>query len=157
MFFLEGLIQAKPPLKPFCDAKTYLVIFISLLKPKVHFPKVTRVITLAPHEVHPYHSTERRYPPSCRLYRNEIGISCLRPWRLSLVVPNPKDPYTQLFLPVIVVLLFNCFEFSCLAKSFSVSGLTPWPQIPNQHDFIKTSAHEVLDGNLEARVRPVFT
>ena len=63
MSFLEGLIQAKPPLKPFC-CKTYLSIFISSLKLKVHVLKVTRVITLAPHEVHPYHSTERRFLPS---------------------------------------------------------------------------------------------
>ena len=48
MSFLEGLIQAKPPLKPFVDAKTNLSVFISLLLPKVHFLKVTRVVTLAP-------------------------------------------------------------------------------------------------------------
>ena len=46
--FLEGLIQAKPPLKPFVDAETNLSVFISLLLPKVHFLKVTRVVTLAP-------------------------------------------------------------------------------------------------------------
>ena len=48
MSFLEGLIQAKPPLKPFVDAKTNLSVFISFLLPKVHFLKVTRVVTLAP-------------------------------------------------------------------------------------------------------------
>ena len=69
----------------------------------------------------------------------------------------PQDPYTQLFLPLIVVLLFNFSEFSCLAKSYSVSGLTPMPHIPNQHHFTQKSAHEVLDANVEARVRPVFT
>ena len=53
MSFLEGLIQAKPPLKPFVDAKTNLSVFISLLLPKLHFLKVTRVVTPAPHEVHP--------------------------------------------------------------------------------------------------------
>ena len=57
-----------PPLNPFVDAELYFSIFISLLKLKVHFLKVTRVITLAPHEVHPYHSTERKYLPSWRLY-----------------------------------------------------------------------------------------
>ena len=30
MSFLEGLIQAKPPLKPFVDAKTNLSVFITL-------------------------------------------------------------------------------------------------------------------------------
>ena len=104
MSFLGVLIQAKPPQNPFVDAETYLSIFITLLKLKVHFLKVTRVITLAPHEVHPYHSTERRYNPSWWLYRNKVGISCLGACRLSLVVP-----YTQLIVPLIMVLLFNCF------------------------------------------------
>ena len=44
--YLEGLIQAKPPLKPFCDAKTNLSIFITLLELLVHLLKVTRAITL---------------------------------------------------------------------------------------------------------------
>ena len=48
MSFLEGLIQARPPLNPFFDAQTNLSIFITFLKPKVHFLKVTRVVTLAP-------------------------------------------------------------------------------------------------------------
>ena len=69
MSFLEGLIQTKPPLKTFFDAKTNLSIFITLLKLLVNLLKVTRVITLAPHEVHPYRSTERRYLPSWRIYR----------------------------------------------------------------------------------------
>ena len=81
-----------PPEKPFVDVETNLIIFIILLKFKVHFLKLTRVVTLAPHEVHPYHSTERRYLPSWRLYRNKVGISCLRPCRLSLVVPHLKTP-----------------------------------------------------------------
>ena len=78
MSFLEDLIQAKPPLKPFVDAETNLNVFISLLWPKVHFLKVTRVVTLAPpHEVHPYHSTERRYLPSWRSYQNKSSMECL--------------------------------------------------------------------------------
>ena len=76
----------------FLLAETNLIIFISLLKLKVHFLKVTRVITLAPLEVNPYHSTERRYLPSWRLYRNKVGTSCLRPCRLSLVVSHFKTP-----------------------------------------------------------------
>ena len=88
MCFLEDLIQVKAPLNPFGNAETNLIIFISLLKFKVHFLKVNRVITLAHHEVHPYHSTERRYLPSRRFYRNKVGTSCLRPCRLSLVVPH---------------------------------------------------------------------
>ena len=41
MSFLEDMIQAKPSLNPFVDADTYLIIFIFLLKFKVHFLKVT--------------------------------------------------------------------------------------------------------------------
>ena len=41
-------------------------------------------------------------------------------------------------------------EFSCLAKSFPASGLTPMPKIPNQFHFIRKSAHEVLGAILEA-------
>ena len=59
MSFFEGLIQAEPAQNPFVDGKTHFSIFLSLLELKVHFLKVTRVITLAPHEVHPHHSTER--------------------------------------------------------------------------------------------------
>ena len=120
MSFLEGLIQAKPPLKPFVDAKTNLSVFISLLLPKVHFLKVTRVVTLAPHEVHPYHSTERRYLPSCRIYRNKTGISCFRPWRKSLVVSHPKTPILNCFYHLLWSYFVTVSEFSCLAKSSSV-------------------------------------
>ena len=124
---------------------------------KVHFLKVTRVITLAPHEVHPYHSTERRYLPSSRLYRNKVGISCLRPWRLSLVVPHPKTPILNWFYHLLWFDVVIVSPFSCLAKSYPVSRLTPLPQIPNQLHLIQTSAHEDLDANGEARVMPGFT
>ena len=123
----------------------------------LQFPKVTRVITLAPHEVHPYHSTERRYLPSSRLYRNKVGISCLRPWRLSLVVPHPKTPILNWFYHLLWFDVVIVSPFSCLAKSYSVAGLTPLPHIPNQLHFIQTSAHEELDANGEARVMPGFT
>ena len=55
-----------PPKKPFVNVETNLIIFVFILKLKVHFLKVIRVITLAPHEVHPYHSTERSNLPSRR-------------------------------------------------------------------------------------------
>ena len=156
--FLGGLDPGQAPLKTlFVDAKTYLSIFICLLKLKIHFLNVTRVITLGPHEVHPCHSMERRYLPSWRLYRKRIGISCLRPWKLSLLVPHPKTPILNCFYHLLWFYLLTVSERSCLAKSYSVSALTPLPYIPNQLHFIQTSAHEVLDANLEARVRPVFT
>ena len=53
MSFLEGLIQAKPPLNPSVDAKTNLSVFISLLSPKVQLLNVTRVVTLAPMQFTP--------------------------------------------------------------------------------------------------------
>ena len=136
--------------------KKNLSIFIFLLKPKVHFLKVTRVVTLAPHEVHPQHSTERRYHPSWRIYRNKIGISCCRPWKLSLVVCHPKTLILKCFYHLLWFYFLTVSEFSCLAKSHSVSGLTPMPHIPNQHHFTQKSAREVLDAILEARVSPVF-
>ena len=68
------------------------MIFVLLLKFEVQFLKVSRLITLAPDEGHPYHSTERTYLPSWRLYRNEEGTSCLGPCRLTLVVPHLKTP-----------------------------------------------------------------
>ena len=74
-----GIPSSRRYLPTYLDAKTNLSVFISLLLPKVHILKVTRVVTLAPHEVHPYHSTERRYLPSWRIYRNKTGISCFRP------------------------------------------------------------------------------
>ena len=94
--------------------------YISLLLPKVHFLKVTRVVALAPHEVHPYHSAERRYLPSWRIYRNKKGISCFRPWRLSLVVSHPKTPILNRFYHLLWSYFVTVSEFSCLAKSFSV-------------------------------------
>ena len=45
--------------------------------------------------------------------------------------PPPQDPYTQLLLPLLVVLVLTVSEFSYLAKSYSVFGLTPWPHILN--------------------------
>ena len=110
MSFLEGLIQAKPPCNPFVNAKSNISIL-------VHFLKVTRVITLAPHEVHSYHSTERRYLPSWRIYRNKIGISCLRPWRLSVVVSNPTTPILNCLYHVLWFYVLTVSEFSYLAIS----------------------------------------
>ena len=106
-------LRTRPPL-----LTTYL--FTSLLKPKVHFLKVIRVVTLAPHDVHPYHSTEQRYLPSWRIYRNKIGIPCFRPLRLSLVVSHPKTPILNCFYHLLWFYFLTVSEFSCLAESFSV-------------------------------------
>ena len=61
-----------------------------------------------------------------------------------LTTPILKCYYYLLWFQVVTV-----SEFSCLAKSFPVSCLTPMPQIPNQHHFIQKSAHEVLGAILD--------
>ena len=73
------------------------------------------------------------------------------------MVSHPKTPILNCFYHLLWFYFLTVSEFSCLAKSKSVFGLTPLPHFPNQHNFTQKSAHEVLDANLEARVRPVFT
>ena len=73
------------------------------------------------------------------------------------MVPHPKPPILNCFYHLLWFCVLTVSEFSCFAKSYSVSSLTPLPHIPNQPHFIQKSAHEVLDAHLEAEVRPVFT
>ena len=73
------------------------------------------------------------------------------------MVPHPKTSILSCFYHLLWFYLLTVSKFSCLAKSYSVSSLTPLPHIPNQLHFIQMSAHEVLDASLEARVRPAFT
>ena len=73
------------------------------------------------------------------------------------MVPHPKNPILNRFYHLLWFYLLTVSEFSCLAKSSSVSGLTPLPHIPNHLHFFQKSAHEVLDANVEVRVRPAFT
>ena len=72
------------------------------------------------------------------------------------MVSHRKSPILNCYYHLMWFYLLTVSEFSCLVKSYSVSGLTPMPLIPNQHHFTQKSAHEVLDAILEARVRPVF-
>ena len=72
------------------------------------------------------------------------------------MVPHRKTPILNWFYHLLCFYLSTVSEFSCLAQSYSVSGLTPLPHIPNQPHFIQRSAHEVLDANWEARVMPAF-
>ena len=72
------------------------------------------------------------------------------------MVSHPKTPILNCFYHLLWFYFLTVSEFSCLAKSYSVSGLTPMPHIPNQHNYTQKSAHEVLDAILEARVSPVF-
>ena len=73
------------------------------------------------------------------------------------MVLHPKTPILNCIYHLLWFYFFTVSEFSYLAKSSCVSGLTPLTHIPNQHHFIQQSAHEVLDANLEATVRPAFT
>ena len=70
---------------------------------------------------------------------------------------HPKTPILNCLYHLLWFYILTASEFSCFAKSYSVSDLTPLPNIPNQHHFIQKGAHEVLDANVEARVRPVST
>ena len=72
-------------------------------------------------------------------------------FHLPPVLPPVNCYYQLMWLYVLTV-----SEFSCLAKSYSVSGLTPIPHIPNQHHYTQRSAHEMLDAIFEAGVSPVF-
>ena len=72
------------------------------------------------------------------------------------MVSQPKTPILNCFYHFMWFYFLTVAEFSCLAKSHSVSGLTPMPHIPNQHPFTLKSANEVLDAIFEARVSPVF-
>ena len=73
------------------------------------------------------------------------------------MVSHPKTPILNCFYHLLWFYVLTVSEFSCLAKSYSVSGLTSLPHIPNQHHFIQTSAHEVLEDNWGARVMPLCT
>ena len=73
------------------------------------------------------------------------------------MVPHPKTPILNVFYHLLWFYILTVSEFSCLGKSYSVSGLTPLPHIPNQLHFIQKSAHEVLGANVKARGRPVFS
>ena len=76
------------------------------------------------------------------------------------MVPHLNTPILNCFYHLLWFYLLTVSKFSCwamLAKSYSVSGPTHMPQIPNQLQFIQSIAHEVLDANLETIVMPVFT
>ena len=70
------------------------------------------------------------------------------------MVPHPKTPILTWFHHLLWFYVLTVSEFSCLARSYSVSGLTPLPHIPNKLHFIQKSAHEVLDANWEAGGMP---
>ena len=72
------------------------------------------------------------------------------------MVSHPKTPILHCFYHLLRFYLLTVSEFSCLAKSYSVSGLTPLFHIPNQLQFVQKSAHEVPEASWEARVMHVF-
>ena len=67
------------------------------------------------------------------------------------MVSHLRTPILKSFYYLLWFQIVTVSEFSCLAKSFPVSDLTPTPH------FIQKSADEVLGAILEARVMPVFT
>ena len=66
------------------------------------------------------------------------------------MVSHLRPPKLKSFYYLLWFQIVTASEFSCLAKSFPVSGLAPMPQIPNQLHLIEKSAHEVLGAILEA-------
>ena len=72
------------------------------------------------------------------------------------MVSHPETPILNCCYHLMWFYFLTVSEFSCLAKSFSVSGLTPMPHIPNQHHYTQKSAHAVPNATSEARVRPIF-
>ena len=52
------------------------------------------------------------------------------------MVVHTKTPILNCFYHLLWFYLLTVSECSCLAKSYSVSGLTPLPHIPNQPNFI---------------------
>ena len=77
------------------------------------------------------------------------------------MVPHPKTPILNCFHHLLPFYVLTVSAFSCLAKSYSVSGRVsgpaPLPHIPNQHHYTQRSALEVHGANLDASVKPVFT
>ena len=89
----------------------------------------------------------------------KIGISCLWPFWLSLVVSHPRTPILNGFAYLLPAYLLTDSEFSwwvMLAKPYPVSGPTYMPQIPNLHHCISKGAHEVLQTISVARLISVF-
>ena len=72
------------------------------------------------------------------------------------MVSDPKTPILNCLYHLLWFYVLTVSELSCSANSYSVSGLTPMPHIPNQQHFTQKSADEVLDVILEARVSPVL-
>ena len=72
------------------------------------------------------------------------------------MVSHPKTPILNCFYHLLWFYSLTVSESRCLAKSYSVSGLTPMPHIPNQHHFCQKSAHVVLDAIFEAKVSLAF-
>ena len=61
------------------------------------------------------------------------------------MVPHPKTPILNCFYHLLWFYFLTVSKFSCLAKAYFASGLTPLLHIPNQLLFIQKSALEVLD------------
>ena len=88
-----------------------------------------------------------------------MGISCLGPCSLSLVVSHPRTPILNWFTYLLCAYFLNDSEFSCLAmvaKPYPVSGPTYMPQIPNVLHYMSKGAHEVLETISETRLMSVF-
>ena len=57
------------------------------------------------------------------------------------MVPHPKTPILNWLYHLLWVYVLTVSALRCLAKSYSLSGLTPLPHIPNQLHFIEKRVH----------------
>ena len=72
------------------------------------------------------------------------------------MVSHPETPILNCSYNLLWSNFVTVCEFSLLGQVIFCVVLTSMPHIPNQHHFTQTSAHEVPNAILEARVRPIF-
>ena len=113
-----ALLSTSPGLSMLADDFKRSKVF--RLLPKVTRPSPfhprARTVQIADLQDVPVTETEKR-GPSWGIYRNKIGISCFRAWRLSLVVSHPKTPIFKCFYHLLWFYVLTVSELSCLAKS----------------------------------------
>ena len=88
-----------------------------------------------------------------------MGISCLGPCWLSLVVSHLRTPILNCFTYLLRAYVLTDSEFSSLAmlaKPYPVSGPTYMLWIPNLPHCMSKSAHQVLETVSDATRMSVF-
>ena len=89
----------------------------------------------------------------------EIGIACLWPYWLSLLVFHLRTPILNCFTYLLWAYFLTDSQFSCsamLAKRHPVSAPTYLRQIPNLLHCMSKGAHQVLGTVSEAKLMSLF-